>query len=134
MTSVKAGVLLYCRIVNAFEKQLLETKPIQTEIRDAQVIRFMPKGVMQDLFGYAFNETVFIRAGLPGRVTNFVIAHEKFHLRDTSEWLGWFGSETRANISCGLRDPRGLLATIKASLSKKRLKKYYTLVVTKGIK
>ena len=92
----------------------------------------MKPKVMKGFFGYAFHDTIFIRADLPQRVRSFVLSHEKYHLMDKRKWWGWVGAELRANLSCGFRDPIGLLATVSASITRSRLKTYLRLLKTSG--
>lgn len=84
---------------------------------------------MGNFFGYSLQNTAFIRADLPMRVRKFVIKHEFHHLQDKRSWLGWIGSEVRANVVCGVRDPIGLLLTITASLRPYRLRTYWKLLL-----
>ena len=60
--------------------------------------------------------TADVRIDLAPRVQRFVREHELYHLRDKYTWGGRYGSEFRANIIPGLRDPIGLLATIRRGL------------------
>jgi hypothetical protein len=115
-----------------FEQRLLEARPRKLLTADGYEIKYMQLDVMGEFFGYALQNKVYVREGLSDRVEQFVVAHEMYHLKDTSKWLGWFGAETRANIACGLHDPRGLIATIRASLNKRRLTTYLRLFFTRG--
>lgn len=87
-------------------------------------VRYVSKDSIYPAFGYAGGNIASVREDLPPRVKNFVKEHELYHCRDETTWGGWIGREIRANIVPGLKDPIGLLATIKASLTKDRLKFY----------
>jgi len=70
-------------------------------------------------------EVAHVRKDLSKRVKRFVRSHELFHLIDESQSGGWAGSELRANLIPGLRDPLGLIATIKATLEDKERVQLY---------
>ncbi len=121
--------------MNWFEKALLEAKPLRQEsviIKGRSYpVRYIESTIMEraSSFGCAYRSIIFIRSDLPDRVRSFVISHEAYHIRDEAHWLGWLGGELRANMACGLRDPIGLLLTIKASLNRTRLKAYWRAFV-----
>lgn len=77
--------------------------------------------------GMAYFDTsdCVVRDDLPSTVKNFVKEHELYHLRDPHTWGGWIGSEIRANIIPGMKDPIGLAATIFYSLNPERLRFYW---------
>jgi hypothetical protein len=125
-------------MMNWFEKALLAAKPVKQEqvtIRGrTYLVHYIEAAVMEraSSFGCAYRSTIFIRVGLPERVRRFVVQHEAYHITDQHHWLGWFGSELRANTVCGVRNPIGLLATIRASLTAPRLKAYGRALVKRG--
>lgn len=124
--------------MNWFEKTLLETIPIKQQTvtikGKSYTVFYIDPAVMQraSSFGCAYKSTIFVRADLSEKVRRFVINHEVYHINDKQRWLGWFGSELRANVICGISDPTGLFATIKASLNTNRLKSYGQVFVKRG--
>jgi len=110
--------------------QFVDAKPLtrkQVKVKgQLYYLNIMPAEPMfkAHLFGFAKRDEVYISETLKGRVRAFVIKHEVYHLNDKSTWLGYFGLELRSNLSCGLRDPIGLLATITAGLRHLKLKAY----------
>jgi hypothetical protein len=118
--------------MNNFELGLCAAQPIKITFDSGFEINYMDTATMDGFFGYAVSGKVFVRSNLPDPIQQFVIEHEKYHLRDRRSWLGWLGAELRANTYCGLRDPIGLIKTLLASLSKLRLKTYVVLVMTNG--
>lgn len=117
-----------------FEQNLLKSKPLMQKVEGGYAIRYITEDIINPFFGYALEGKVFIRKGLPKRVEQFVIAHEKYHLNDTHDWLGWIGAESRANVHCGLRDPVGLISTIFISIKSGRLSTYWHMLRTAGKK
>jgi hypothetical protein len=87
-------------------------------------VKYVPKDLIYPAFGYGGGDEVIVRNDLPPRVKKFVKSHELYHCKDDSNFGGWIGREIRANLIPGIKDPLGLLATIKASLSKDRLRFY----------
>jgi hypothetical protein len=85
-------------------------------------------------FGCTYKGEVYVRADLSPRVRRFVISHEVYHLQDQQLWLGWLGGELRANFVPGMKDPIGLLLTIRASLTRERLGAYWRALTKVGIK
>ena len=92
----------------------------------------MNSDAMGEYFGYALNDKIFVRYMLSERVQAFVISHERHHLLDRHKWWGWFGAELRANTICGLRNPIGFLATVKASITRSRIETYLKLMKVRG--
>lgn len=92
---------------------------------DQITVFFVQKEDIAPAFGYAQKNCVTVRDDLSPRVTRFVIAHEKFHVKDRSTWGGWWGREIRANIWCSAKDPIGFMATVCASCTKERLQFYF---------
>ncbi len=101
------------------------TEEVVTVDGRSYTVRLVPKDHIAPAFGYSSGSTAIVREDLPPRVLNFVREHELYHCRDTATWGGWIGREIRANVVPGLKDPIGLLATIRASLSPERLKFYW---------
>lgn len=126
--------------MNWFQKKLTEATPLKnvtlTSRGGRYKIYFIDPAVMElnQSFGHIVGKDIYIRSDLPKCVERFVIHHEVYHLNDTHTWLGWMGKETRANLVCGINDPIGLIATIKASLTKSRLKAYWNTFIHSGIR
>lgn len=116
--------------MDPFEK-LFKAKPLRQEKLvykgHAYLINYMEAGLMKaaHVFGYATNGQIYLSEVLDGRVKRFVTYHEVYHLCDSQTWLGYFGMEFRANFMCGLRDPLGLLATIKMGLKSAKSSLYF---------
>ena len=89
-------------------------------------INYVPKESLYPAFGFAWVGLGLaeIREDLPWSIKRFVLAHEIYHLTDKWSWGGWMGRELRANIICGLEDPKGFLATVMASFTRDRIKFY----------
>lgn len=111
-----------------YEDGLLASTPTKICNRHGYEIRYLAMDEMKDFFGYALQEKVYIRNNLSTKVESFVIYHEIYHLKDGSHWFGWVGSETRANIAAGVREPMGFFLTILNSLNRRRLSKYWDLL------
>jgi hypothetical protein len=126
--------------MNWFQKRLTEATPLKSVTLTSRgrqyKIYFINPAVMElnQSFGHIVGRDIYIRSDLPKSVERFVIHHEVYHLNDTHTWLGWIGKETRANLVCGINDPIGLIATIKASLTKLRLKAYWNVLIHRGIR
>jgi len=126
--------------MNWFEKKLTVTQPIVHKTVTFKGCRyevyFMNPAVMEEIqsFGHIVGKSIYIKAGLPEKVERFVIQHEIYHLNDKRTWLGWLGKELRANVVCGVRDPAGLTATVRASLNRPRLNAYWRTLRHVGIK
>lgn len=118
--------------MNLFERKLLQSTPVKLGEYKGFEIRYMNSDVMGEYFGYALNDKIFVRYMLSERVQAFVISHEKHHLVDRYKWLGWFGAELRANTICGLKNPVGFLATVKASMTRSRIETYLKLMKVRG--
>lgn len=101
----------------------LKTEKVQIDNQE-YTVEYVPKEKIYPSFGYAVGNSAKVREDLSPRVKRFVKAHELYHCRDKATWGGWIGREIRANIIPGLKDPLGLLATIKASLTKDRINLY----------
>lgn len=108
------------------DKSSLQIKTEKVE-KNGQIytVKYVSKEAIYPAFGYSSWDEATVREDLSPRVKKFVRAHEIYHCQDKSNFGGWIGSEIRANIIPGIKDPIGLLATIKASLSKDRLKFYW---------
>ncbi len=90
-------------------------------------IIYARKDELSPRFGVAFKEqgVAYVREDLPIAVQRFVRAHELYHLADMSSWGGWIGSEIRANLVPGLKDPIGFFSTLLLTLlSLDRLRLY----------
>lgn len=126
--------------MNWFEKKLLVNPPISYKTMTLKGRRykvyFMKPALMEEIqsFGHIVGKSIYIKAGLPEKVERFVIQHEIYHLNDEHTWLGWLGKELRANVICGMKNPVGLVATIRASLTKPRLNAYWKALRHAGIK
>ncbi len=95
------------------------------------IVEYVPKETLGVNFGAAYgNEYAQIRNDLSPRVQSFVKAHELYHLQDDKPG-GWFRRELRANLYPGLKDPIGLISTIRASLNKERLGLYFARLKNK---
>lgn len=114
--------------MNTYENRLLSAIPTRTLTIKGYEIFLLPTEIMGDFFGYAIQGKAFIRDNLPKSAEKFVIHHELYHLKDKRHWLGWIGSEMRANVAAGYREPLGFLTTIKLSLNKRRMAKYWELL------
>lgn len=88
-------------------------------------IYYLPKELVAPAFGAAGGRKAVVRNDLPPRVRRFVRSHELYHLKDKVNWGGWIGSEIRANVIPGLKDPIGLIATIWATITDIDRVKYY---------
>jgi hypothetical protein len=99
-------------------------------------VNYMSAEVMERAhsFGCAHKGEVYVRSDLLPKVKRFVISHEMYHLQDRRVWLGWLGGELRANFVPGMKDPVGLLLTIKASLTRERLGAYWRALTKVGIR
>ncbi|OGY85262.1 MAG: hypothetical protein A3F54_00135 [Candidatus Kerfeldbacteria bacterium RIFCSPHIGHO2_12_FULL_48_17] len=95
-------------------------------------VHYVTKESTAPMFGYADGLAAHVREDLSPRVKKFVKEHELYHLRDEATWGGMIGSEIRANIVPGLKDPIGLLATIFASLTRERLSFYFDRYVRRN--
>ncbi len=95
-------------------------------------VEYVPKEEIWPAFGYSSGSTAVVREDLPPRVKRFVEQHELFHCRDNSTFGGWIGSEIRANIVPGIKDPIGLLATIWATITDVDRIKFYIQRLREG--
>lgn len=93
---------------------------------------YVPKEEIYPAFGYARGYTSRIREDLSPRVKRFVKAHELYHCTDKANWGGVFGSELRANLIPGLKDPLGLIATVWKTISDKDRIDFYLKRVKGG--
>ena len=89
-------------------------------------VNYVPKQSLYPLFGLAWIglDLAWVREDLSLHVKRFVLAHEIYHLTDEWTWGGWIGRELRANVMCGIKDPKGFFATIIASCTWDRIKFY----------
>lgn len=106
----------------------------EMEIIDAQpyFVQYVPKDKIWPAFGYAGGNTAVVREDLPLLVKRFVTAHELYHLSDKGKFGGWVGSEIRANLIPGLKDPIGLAATIWATITDTDRIKFYVKRIREG--
>lgn len=106
----------------------------EMEIIDAQpyFVQYVPKEEIWPAFGYAGRNTAVVREDLPPLVKRFVTAHELYHLSDKGKFGGWVGSEIRANLIPGLKDPIGLAATIWATITDTDRIKFYVKRIREG--
>lgn len=113
--------------MNWFEAKLLNEQAVEQGAQKSYEVRFIKAETMKlnGSLGHHVNGIVFVRAGLPNRVSRFVINHEIYHINDSRRWGGWLGGELRSNIACGLRDPIGLLVTVSISLNRERIGVYW---------
>ena len=124
--------------MNWFQQKLVAATPLRRKIVVVKMkqykVYFIEPALMEEAqsFGHVVGEDIYLRADLPKRVERFVIQHEIYHLNDRRTWLGWIGRETRANIMCGAKNPFGLIATIRASLTKPRLNTYWNALMHNG--
>jgi hypothetical protein len=88
-------------------------------------IIYAPKEDIYPAYGYGGGRTATVRQDLSPRVKKFVKAHELYHCQDESEWGGWIGSELRANLIPGLKDPVGLALTIWKTITDKDRINFY---------
>ncbi|KUK79667.1 MAG: hypothetical protein XD95_0206 [Microgenomates bacterium 39_7] len=95
-------------------------------------VEFVSKEKICPAFGYSSGSTAVVREDLPPRVKRFIEQHELFHCRDTSNLGGWIGSEIRANIVPGIKDPIGLLSTIWATITDVDRIKFYIQRLREG--
>lgn len=109
---------------NLTDKSFLNSEQLITGNKLFFVV-YVPKKTISPCFGNARGNVIKVRADLSPRVKKFVKQHELYHCIDKATWGGWIGREIRANIIPGFKDPLGLLATIKASFNKERLKFYW---------
>ena len=114
----------------------IQEKQSATEmvIIDAQpyFVQYVPKEEIWPAFGYAGGNTAVVREDLPPLVKRFVTAHELYHLSDKIKFGGWVGSEIRANLIPGLKDPIGLTATILATITNTDRIKFYIKRIKEG--
>lgn len=95
-------------------------------------VEYVPKETIYPAFGYGGGDRAGVRQDLPPRVRKFVKAHELYHCTDQASWGGTLGSELRANLIPGLRDPVGLLATVWATITSVDRLKLYLDRITRG--
>lgn len=97
------------------------------ETKDGRVVvEFVQKDEIYPAYGYSMGSNyAMVRKDLPVRIKNFVKKHELYHCQDESTWGGRLGSELRANLIPGLKDPLGLAATAISSLKAERLRFYW---------
>ncbi len=95
-------------------------------------VQYVPKEEIWPAFGYAGGDTAVVREDLPPLVRRFVRAHELYRLRDKSQLGGWVGSEIRANLIPGLKDPIGLAATIWETITDADRIKFYVKRIREG--
>ena len=126
--------------MNWFTELLDKTPPLKRELLTVKTkhywVNHMNPAIMgrAHSFGCAYKQEVYVRADLSIRIKRFVISHEIYHLNDKHAWLGWLGGEIRANLVAGMKDPVGLLLTIKASLTAERLAAYWRALRRVGVK
>lgn len=109
------------------EKETASKNPTEIEVIDGQqyFVEYVPKDDIYPAYGYGGGKNATVRQDLPPRVKNFVKAHELYHCQDKATWGGWIGSEIRANIIPGLKDPIGLGATILNTITDVDRIKFY---------
>lgn len=97
-------------------------------------VHYVPKEELSPAYGYAyfFKGYVLVREDLSPLVKSFVEAHELYHMRDRHKWWGVFGSELRANLVPGLKDPIGLIACIYSTITDPSRIKFYIDRLMKG--
>ena len=101
---------------------------------DSPRISYVNKDEIYPLFGTANYLTgdVKIQSGLPRLVSDFVLEHEKYHIRD-GKFSSVIGREVRANGYAAVRHPVGSLMTVAMSLIPDRVS-YYKNLVSQEIK
>lgn len=100
---------------------------VEVEIINGQEYKviYVPKEEIYPAYGYGGGHRAIVREDLPPRVKKFVKAHELYHCTDKSKWGGWIGSELRANLIPGLKDPLGLILTTWKTITDKDRIKFY---------
>lgn len=102
---------------------------VSYEVTNTNVIIFYTtKETLEPNFGAAVRESnvVFIRNDLTGRIKNFVVHHELYHLTDPYIWGGLIGAEIRANWVAFKREPiAGIVLLVNLFISPRRWKNYY---------
>ena len=92
-------------------------------------ISYVDKNEIYPLFGRAnwLTGDIEIQKGLPKLVDEFVLEHEKYHIRD-GKFSSIIGREIRANGYAAVRHPIGFLMTVAMSLTPDRIEYYKNLV------
>jgi hypothetical protein len=96
-----------------------------TQNGHSYTVKYVPKEQIYPAFGRAGGNVALVRQDLSPRVRKFVRTHELYHCQDTATWGGEFGSEIRANIVPGLKDPLGLAATVWKTITNKDRMRFY---------
>ncbi len=108
--------------------------PVETVVKNGRryTVEYVPKESIYPAFGYGGGDHARVRNDLPPRVKKFVKEHELYHCRDRATWGGELGSEIRANIIPGLKDPIGLAATIWKTVADKDRMRFYLNRLRRG--
>lgn len=112
---------------NLSKGQEIEQNPHETETISGveYFVEYVPKEDIYPAYGYSSGKYAVVRQDLSLRVKRFVKAHELYHCADKAVWGGWIGSEIRASLMPGLKNPIGLIATIlKTTTDIDRIKFY----------
>jgi hypothetical protein len=95
-------------------------------------IIYQKKEVLYPRFGRVLSadQLASVREDLPGRMKDFVVFHELYHLKDRSRW--WVWREIKANAYGALHEPVGFLVCVLLSLQPYRLKYYMNRLIGRG--
>lgn len=96
-------------------------------------IIYVSKSKLYPSFGYAYEKPprIKIRKDLPKSVQNFVLEHEKYHLKDwqrlkkQKKEYNWILGEIKAGVYGASKHPFGALLAFLMSLQSYRIKLYF---------
>ena len=130
MNLIGAGVAT--KAAKSAGKQLI--KPLQKFQKNINYSKYIdPERILvgdeiKPAFGFARGNQTFVNENLPKRVRDFVQKHEDYHIYDHAEYPNASNSflrrEIPANFFPAIKDPIGLLSTVKHSLTPERLNFY----------
>jgi len=97
-------------------------------------IEYVKKSKLYPAFGYAnqIPPEISIRDDLPKIVKQFVLEHERYHIRDwqrlekQNKKYNWVWGEIKANLYGAVKHPFGFFLCVIMSLQPYRLKLYFT--------
>lgn len=103
-------------------------KPVDFE---HQVIRYLPKEGISPKYGAAYTNIgeAYVRSDLPKCAKLFVMAHEAYHLTDSSDSVLW--REIKANLYPFWAIPAGFLWVAYTTLTSKERRAFYLSFWTK---
>ena len=96
---------------------------------DESGVVYAPESEMDGAYGLDTNPPT-IQEGLPSSVEQFVIAHERYHNKDTSTNTLW--REIKANAAAARQHPIGFVRTLWKSITNRKRMQYYADRIKKG--